>query len=76
MTFENKLIIACTVLGTALLYFLLAYINERRLTADVCTYIHRQVIVLPYGARSNEAPYGLEGVYDRCLQANAIRQRN
>ncbi|WP_072396160.1 hypothetical protein [Hyphomicrobium sp. CS1GBMeth3] len=72
MTFEHKLIVACTVMATALLYFALAYINERKLTAEICAYIHRQVIVLPYGARSNEAPYGLEHVYNRCVQSNAI----
>lgn len=55
-----------------LLFFVLSYLNERRALEEVCSFLHRQVLVLPEGARSLEAPYGLDEAYKRCQTSRAI----
>lgn len=75
MTFDEKMILACIALGIGLLFFLLSYLDERRALEEVCSYLHRQVLVLPEGATSNEAPYGLDTAYKRCKSSGAIPAR-
>lgn len=72
MTFDEKIILTCIGLGIALLFFVLSYLNERRALEEVCSFLHRQVLVLPEGARSLEAPYGLDSAYQRCKTSKAI----
>jgi hypothetical protein len=73
MTFDEKIILTSIGLGIALLFFLLSYLNERKSLEEVCSFLHQQVLVLPEGATSNEAPYGLDRAYRRCQSSNAIR---
>ncbi len=72
MTFDEKIILVCIGLGIGLLFFVLSYLNERRALEEVCSFLHRQVLVLPEGARSLEAPYGLDEAYKRCQTSRAI----
>lgn len=72
MTFDEKIILTCIGLGIGLLFFVLSYLNERRALEEVCSFLHRQVLVLPEGARSLEAPYGLDEAYQRCKISKAI----
>lgn len=73
MTFDEKIILTCIGLGIGLLFFVLSYLNERKSLEEVCTYLHQQVLVLPEGATSLEAPYGLDRAYKRCQTSKAIR---
>jgi hypothetical protein len=75
LTFEQKMITACVVLSVAMLYFLLSYMEQRRLAIDVCTYLQQQVAVLPDGATSHEAPYGMQEIFSKCLRAKAVAPR-
>ena len=72
MTFDEKIILVCIGLGIGLLFFVLSYLNERRALEEVCSFLHRQVLVLPEGATSLEAPYGLDEAYRRCKTSKAI----
>lgn len=69
------MITACVVLSVALLYFLLSYMEQRRLAIEVCTYLQQQVAVLPDGATSHEAPYGMQEIFSKCLRAKAVGPR-